>query len=232
MEIFWRLLFGHMLADFTCQTNFVAAWKRRSHWGLLVHVSTHPVFYLLFTWPFLNDTWVRAGSVGLNGWTCLVIIYATHWLEDAWRIWSVTKQGAPDNLLFFLWDQVIHIVILFAFSPKDGPFVQAEWPVLGVLAVVVTHFATVLIYFVEKDLYGKDYPGGAAKYLGMLERLLVFGCFLLPGAWWTLAAPVLAGQSFVRRRVPALRFSKLTIFIGGVLAVGAGWLGRFVIHSI
>ncbi len=227
MDVFWRLLFGHLLGDFTCQTNYVAAWKRRSLWGLLFHATTHPVLYVALVWPYLARPWVSTPWGPLNGWTCVALIYVTHLLEDQWRIWSV-QRGAPDNLLFYLWDQVIHVVILFAFTPPTGPLVQSKWPLLGSLAVLVTHFATVTVYFVEKDLFGRDFPETMEKYGGMLLRLLVFGCFFLPGWGWLLVAAVWGAWSFLPERFPGLALSRTGWLLGNGLAVVCGLAGRWI----
>ena len=51
---------------------------------------------------------------------------------------------------------------------------------LGCLAVLVTHGSTVLIYFIEKDLWGRPFPGAQEKYLGIAERLVLALCFFCP----------------------------------------------------
>jgi hypothetical protein len=228
MDIFWLLLLGHMVADFTCQTNYIAAWKRRSVWGLAAHVTTHPIVYIALLWPYLNDVWVDTRWLQLNGWACLGVIYVTHFLEDYWRIWSVMKHGAPDNLLFYLWDQAIHIVVLYALAPDKGPMIEKAWPVLGCLVVGVTHFATVTVYFIEKDLWGRGFPDDAEKYGGMLQRLAVFACLLLPGAWAFTAAAAVAGQKLVARVWPAAAPTRAGFAIGNGLALAGGLLGRYL----
>ena len=55
MDIFWRLMFGHLLADFTFQTNFINRWKRTSFYGLLFHCLMHPFFMSLFILPFAHS---------------------------------------------------------------------------------------------------------------------------------------------------------------------------------
>jgi hypothetical protein len=228
MDIFWRLLLGHLLADFTCQTNFVAAWKRRSARGLFFHVTTHPVMYLALLWPRMNEVWVTAGAWRLNGWTAVGIVYATHLLEDKWRIWSVMERGAPDNSVFYLWDQIIHIVILYAVSPASVPAVQSRWPILGCLLVVVMHFATVSVYFLEKDLFGSEFPADAPKYAWMGLRFLVFAGFFLPGGWWLLAPALAVAQAPLAGRGPALALSRAGFWLGQVITVAAGAAGRWV----
>src|SRR5207302_10089305 len=60
----------------------------------------------------------------------------------------------------------------------------------GCLLVVVTHACTVLIYFVEKDLTDRVFPGFQEKFLTMAERLVLALCFLVPGHLWPIASLV------------------------------------------
>jgi hypothetical protein len=235
MEIFWRLLFGHLLADFTLQTNFINRWKRDSAWGMLAHCSVHPLCYAVLAFHSLTQDWVALGSLQLKGWTCILILYAAHYLEDEWRVKTIFRHTAPDNTLYFLWDQVIHAVLIFAVSPLslgNGESVMPEkWPVLGCLAVLLTHMTTVAIYFLEKDVYGGQYPGFEEKYLGMAERLVLGLSFLLPQNGWLLVAPVwLAGMGMLRSR-RLLGLSWLSFVFGAVMSVVCGVCARFVCCS-
>ena len=117
MEIFWRLVLGHLIGDFTLQTNFIAAWKRRSIWGVFVHCGIHPVIYSILLWRYLGQVWFQIGPLQFTGCVCVPIIFISHFIEDEWRIWSVSKKGAPDNTFFYVWDQVIHYAVIFTFSP-------------------------------------------------------------------------------------------------------------------
>ena len=193
MEIFWRLLFGHLLADFTLQTNFINRWKRGSAWGMLAHCSVHPLCYAALTFHSLAQDWVGLGSLQLKGWACLLILYATHYLEDEWRVTTILRHKTPDNTLYFLWDQVIHAALIFAVSPlglgSGEPWIPEKWPVFGCLVVALTHMTTVATYFLERDIYGGEYPGFEEKYLGMAERVVLGLSFLLPYNGWLLVAP-------------------------------------------
>ena len=117
MVIFWRLLFGHLLADFTMQTNFINRWKRKSVWGLMAHCLTHPILYLILTWPFLRDTWLTMGPLRLNGWWCILLVFVAHFIEDYWRVYTIFKYNTPDNTLYFFWDQIIHYAVIFMVVP-------------------------------------------------------------------------------------------------------------------
>ena len=222
MEIFWRLVLGHLIGDFTLQTNKIAAWKRDNIWGMLLHCGIHPIVYSLLLWNYMGQVWVVVGPIALTGWVCVTIIFLAHFIEDQWRVWSVVKKDTADNTFFYIWDQFIHYAVLFTMSPAvfgatskfriltypplEGVVSIAEaqnmgiwerfmtvttpepWMFVAIFFVVVTHFTTVSIFFVEKDLFGKDFPNDREKYLGMFERLALAACFLLPGKLWVVTA--------------------------------------------
>lgn len=260
MEIFWRLVLGHLIADFTLQTNYIAAWKRRNIWGLLVHCGTHPIVYSLLLWSYLGQVWLKVGPIELTGCTCIFLVFFTHFIEDEWRIWSVLKKGSPDNTIFYLWDQAIHYAVLFAFSPVidgfTGKFGWFEYPVIqgvvsasvasgmgmierfftivrsevwvpvGILLAVVTHFTTVTIYFLEKDLFGLDFPSDQEKYISMAERLVVTACFLLPGFWWVTVLAVWLLRTILYKTCHICNFTWINIILGNVTAILCGLLIR------
>jgi hypothetical protein len=238
MDIFWRLLFGHLLADFTFQTNFINRWKRSSMMGLFVHCVMHPLFYVALCWPFLGQYWIDNAFIRVNGWWCLAIIFATHYLEDWWRVYTIFKYNMPDNTVFFVWDQVIHGAVIFAVAPiamSAGVGMAAlfpeKWPVLGCLFVLVTHTCTVLVYFVEKDLHGAEFPGFDEKYLAMAERLVLAMCFLFPSALGAglLAAGWLGVMFFLRRR-RLFDMTAFTFYVGAALSVIFGLAARAVYY--
>jgi hypothetical protein len=235
MEIFWRLLFGHLLADFTLQSDFINRWKRGSAWGLLVHCSLHPLCYVALTRHSLGQDWVALGSLQLKGWACILILYAAHYLEDALRVTTIFRYKTPDNTLYFLWDQVIHATLIFAVSPLslgDGePAMPEKWPVLGCLAVLLTHMTTAATCFMERDIYGVEYPGFDEKYLGMAERLVLGLSFLLPQNGWLLVAPVwLIGMGALRSR-RLLDLSWFSFGFGALMSVVCGVCARAVYYS-
>jgi len=236
MDIFWRLLFGHMLADFTLQTNFINRWKRSSFWGMLAHCACHPVCYVLLTCNSLTQYWVNSGALHLRGWVCILILFVAHFLEDEWRVTAIFKYRTPDNTLYFLWDQVIHAAVIFAVIPLGlagggTPLVPEKWPVLGCLAVLVMHTSTVAMYFLEKDLYGGAYPGFDEKYLGMAERLVLGMCFLLPQNGWLLLAPLWLGAMYAMRARRLLDLSWFSFGFGAVVSVACGLFARAVYYS-
>jgi hypothetical protein len=225
MEIFFRLLFGHLLADFTFQTNYLADWKRREFTGLLVHVFIHPLCYIFLTWPFLGETWRIYGSVSLSGWVCVGLASLAHFLEDWLRV-NAIGRGWNDNTFFYLWDQAVHLISLWFVSPVNTMPLKNDWPVLGILFVLVTHCATVTIWFIEKDIYGREYPETEEKYISILQRLVVWLSFFLPHPWWifVLAFVLISfGRHVWTRRVD---FSWPSVVMGNLIAIGCGLVVR------
>lgn len=228
MEIFFRLLFAHLLADFTFQTNFLADWKRREFSGLLVHVAIHPICYVLVAWPYLGEVWRVYGPISLNGWACVAVASLAHFFEDWFRV-SAISRGWNDTTFFYLWDQAIHIVCLWFLCPVNAFPLVNEWPVLGILFVVVTHCATVTIWFIEKDIYGRDYPETEEKYISILQRLVVWLSFFLPHPWWILVLLFVLfsfGRHVWSRRVD---FSWPSVVMGNAIAIVCGFVSRFVL---
>lgn len=198
MEIFWRLILAHFVADFTLQTNKVATWKRESRLGMVIHILTHPVVSFALCWPFLSQIWLDAPLLRLNGWVCVALITVFHWMEDEWRVWSIQETGSPDSTGFFLWDQVVHLIMILALSPTMTELNVPRWIFLALCLVLLAHFVSVLVYFIENDLWGKSDMMGEKKYLFIGERLLGASLFLLPGPLFLLAFGWLGWIAYLR----------------------------------
>lgn len=187
MTIFWRLILAHFIADFTLQTNKVATWKRENRTGMIIHILTHPLVTYALAWPYLSMPWVETSRVHLNGWMCVALLTIFHWLEDEWRVWSIKETGSSDSTGFFLWDQVVHLTMILAVAPTQAGLKGDPW-VLPVLCVVLlSHFVSVLVYFLENDLWGHSEVLADKKYWFIGERLIGAGLFLLPGFFFLLA---------------------------------------------
>ncbi len=236
MTLFWRLMFGHLLSDFTFQSNFINAWKRKSIWGMLAHCAMHPVAYMALTYPYLNEYWINTRWLRLQGWTCVLLIFLLHFIEDQWRVFTIFRFKTPDNSVYFIWDQLVHFFCIFLFLPLNvldpsAGWVPEKWPVLGCLFVLVTHFCTVLIYFLEKDLFSGYFPEFDEKYMAMAERLVLAVCFLLPGWWWIPVAGAWLANMFYMRYRRLVEFSWFSFYVGGAVALACGALARVVYYS-
>jgi hypothetical protein len=232
MAIFWRLLLSHLLADFTFQFDIVNRLKRQHVWGMILHCLTHFVTAAALTWPYLRDTWVRLGPVEVNGWEALLCMLVLHFLVDELRIFSMKKLGYPDGTVSFLIDQALHIYILFMISPvavQDGGFLMPEkWIGIIAVSVLVTHVTTIIIYFLEKDLFGKEFPSFDEKYFLIFERVVLWSFFFSSGWWWLLFAAAWMVQIFYIRHKRILDLSLANILLSIVFTCGLGLLTRYI----
>jgi hypothetical protein len=104
--------------------------------------------------------------------------------------------------------------------------------VLGCLFVLVTHACTVMVYFLEKDLHGVEFPGTDEKYLAMAERLVLGLCFLFPSVAGALVlAAAWLGVMFFLRRRRLLDLTAFSFYMGGSMSVACGLAARSVYYS-
>jgi hypothetical protein len=197
--------------------------------GLLVHVAIHPLCYMFVAWPYLGDVWVTHFGFALTGWVCVAILTFFHFLEDWFRVRQIAK-GWDDNTLFYLWEQAVHIVVLWFLCPGLIQPLHETWPLMGTLFVLVTHCATVTIWFIEKDIYGRNYPETEEKYISILQRLVVWLTFFLPQPWWIIVLAVVLFTFARHVWTRKLDFSWASIIMGNVIAIGCGLIGRFSLN--
>jgi len=235
MVIFWRLVLSHLLADFTLQFDAVNRMKRSSLWGMLLHCATHFVVSAALTWNYLGDVWFSAGGFGVNGWGALVLMLAVHFAVDQLRVYSMKSLGWRDNTLSFLADQLMHVYVLFLISPivVDGPglMMGEKWAAIGCMAVLVTHFTTVLIYYAEKDLFGKPFPSFDEKYFLIFERVVIWAFFFTSGYWWIPFAGAWIFQLLYVKRKRIMDLSGINVWLSVGMAVLAGFWTRVIYYG-
>ncbi len=235
MIIFWRLLLSHLLADFTLQFNIVNRLKREGMLGMAIHCLTHFVVAVALVWPWLGDVWFTALGFPFNGWACMVLLLATHYIVDQLRVYAMKTLGLRDGLPSFLLDQFLHVYILFLLSPVftiDGAFFHPEkWVGLLSMLVIVTHAATVLVYFIEKELRAKEFPTFDEKYFLIFERVVLWAFFLVKGWYWLpFAAAWVAQMTYVRHK-RILDLSKTNITVSVLVAVVCGLWARYIYYG-
>ncbi|OGS21343.1 MAG: hypothetical protein A2252_08875 [Elusimicrobia bacterium RIFOXYA2_FULL_39_19] len=238
MIIFWRIVLAHFLTDFTLQTNRIAVWKRNSYMGVIVHSATFPLLAFIFCIFDKNLTGINfienmtSTWWLLPGWVCILLMSFIHFAEDSYRIWSIKESGSPDNLIFFLWDQFIHLVTIFVLSPINSSILIPEkYVILLILIILITHFSTIFIYYLEQLFYGKENVETRlkGKYAAIAERLIIFGCFLLPGHFVFIGLGLYAIiRIFIYK--PAFKFSYINIASGTLLAILLGYLSRVILY--
>ena len=223
MYFFWRLLLAHLLGDFTFQTNRIARWKRENISGVFFHV----LIFLFFA-VAINYQYLPSPRFALT----LLILSATHVIEDQWRVISVTKYHSHDNIFLFLYDQFIHLLLIFVLAPTDPPFAVTEkWVYLLIILVVAAQFTTILIYYLKKLFLEKAAIVDQEKYHGIAERLVVVGAFLIPGKWYWLVLPliillVVIERFSLKKTQPNLDYSALNLVVSNIMAAACSITAR------
>ncbi len=234
MIIFWRLLLSHLLADFTLQSDAVNAMKRKNVWGMAIHCLTHYFVSVALTWAYLPQAWVRLGSVEVSGWWALNIMLVLHFAIDQLRVIGMRKRY-KDGTLSFLADQALHVYVLFMISPVVMPsencLLAEKWTGLAAIFVMVTHVSTVLIYFLEKEFYGKAFPGFDEKYFLIFERLVLWLFFLVEGRWWVPFALAWVAQLLYVRKKRLIDLSGLNVVISVVITCALGLWARSLLYG-
>jgi len=189
MDIFWRLVLSHLLADFTLQTNWINQMKRKSVTGVVIHVFVHIITTFLILLPYLNTIWFKIMNYEIKGYTMLLIICFFHFIIDQTRVYIINKKIYKDNTISFVADQIFHFYFIFIFTPfKDiaSGFYGEKYVMVLTFLVLVTHTTTVLIYYIEKDLNNIPFPNFDQKYFMIFERTVIWAFFLLKGWWWLI----------------------------------------------
>ena len=110
LELFFFLVFTHLVVDFCMQTDFMSKYKGKLPFVMFVHV---------FVWTFAV-CWM-ATYFGVLSWWVPIFLFVGHWFSDRYKIYLIIKENLrdeanPDVLsrLKFLFhaDQVWHLVQL------------------------------------------------------------------------------------------------------------------------
>ena len=101
---------------------------------------------------------------------------------------------------------------------------------VAIFFVLVTHFTKIFIYYVEKDILMYKNVFVHEKPLLMIERVITWAIFLLPG-WWSLGLLVIWIELLVIKHLRlGYSFSWTSILLGNILAVIFGFLTKIVIY--
>ncbi|QLE02242.1 DUF3307 domain-containing protein [Galbibacter sp. BG1] len=221
MELFLKLFLAHLLGDFTFQSK---KWvldkeeKKLRSGKLYFHTLIHIVLAFLFIWD-------------LSLWYIPLIVGITHFLIDAAKLSLQTAR--TKRLLFFL-DQLLHIAVIICISLLQtstkidfSNIFNSELLLLFCAVVFLTEPASILIktiisvYTPKTEMDKGDSLENAGKYIGMLERLLVF-TFIATNHWEGVGFLIAAKSIFRFSDLTEAKDRKLTeyILIGTLLSFG------------
>ncbi|RAV30381.1 DUF3307 domain-containing protein [Sinomicrobium soli] len=219
MELFLKLLFAHLIGDFIVQPD---SWvsekeaKKLASAKLYLHALIHALLVLVLTW-----------NTGM--WYLPVAIGVTHLFIDAGKL---LLQRPENKRLLFYADQVLHllaIAVIWGLATNTPPafsLSQNQWLLLtGALFLTfptsILIRVTISIYTPETGMAQDASLQNAGKYIGILERLLVF-VFIISDHWEGVGFLIAAKSIFRFSDLTRSKDRKLTeyILIGTLLSFG------------
>lgn len=221
MILLVKLVLAHLLGDFLWQpASRVKAKKLSSFKGywLYLHVLLHGIVTMLLVW-----NWVF--------WPWALLIMAIHLLIDSAII---VFQKENTKRLFFLLDQLAHLIALvliwmgyeektFRISPVEGQGILLWMTALFFLTLPVSTAVKIFISKWTSKESTEENMGlqSAGKYIGFLERLLVF-VFIVTHHWEAVGFLVTAKSIFRFGDLTASKDRELTeyVLIGTLLSFG------------
>lgn len=186
-----QLILAHILGDFVFQPDrWVAKKREKKHRSgfLYKHLGVHALALVVLL------------QFNFKYWLGFLIVLITHFLIDLIKLNLETKYHR--GWLFAL-DQAAHFLVIFAvvyfyhpFTLQSNLMFTPAVLLFLICILLVTSVSAILMRLVmSRWLLPDDKPEDslphAGKYIGMLERLLVFG-FIALGQWsaigWLIAA--------------------------------------------
>ncbi|AZA50224.1 DUF3307 domain-containing protein [Chryseobacterium carnipullorum] len=229
--IFTKLILAHLLGDFVLQPNSWVADKERRKLKspyLYLHVLIHTVLSFVFLWN--TDLW----------WVSLVI-GATHFIIDASKL---IFQNVKNKKAWFFIDQLLHILVIlgisFYFKEFNFDFLSnKDFLKILMAALFLTTPASIFIKILlsswtpvpeTQSSLQTESLSSAGKYIGILERLLVF-TFIMVNHWEGVGFMVAAKSVFRFSDLAQAKQRKLTeyVLIGTLLSFGLAVLTGILI---
>lgn len=193
MILFVKLLASHFLGDFLLQPNSWVAHKQL-HKGKSVYLYLHTLlhFLLLYSVTPADFIFYAIAIAGTHGSIDYLKIKFQH--EKTARIW-------------FMIDQFLHILVLAlvtilylkidisTYSLTDDFWIFAT-AILALTYPASLFIKNLISIWIPHDNDSKEDLQNAGKYIGMLERMFVFG--FIVGGYFTAIGFLLAAKSIFR----------------------------------
>jgi hypothetical protein len=233
MILLIKLLLAHFIGDFFLQPEKWVAEKEQKKLKspkLYIHVGIHVLLTLVILW----DT---------SLWPIVLIIGISHFIIDATKL--LFQQENTKRLWFFI-DQLLHIIVIAIcyFSFSENPLsIQNIITKNNLLLLVCLLFLTIPVSIIMKVIFAKwnieeltknnQSLEDAGKYIGILERILVF-IFILFNHWEAVGFLITAKSVFRFGDLKESKHRKLTeyILIGTLISFGIAILTGIIYTSI
>ncbi|WP_428068667.1 DUF3307 domain-containing protein [Chryseobacterium gambrini] len=229
--VFIQLILAHLFGDFILQPNSWVAEKEskklKSRY-LYLHVLIHTILSFIFLWN--TQLW----------WVALLVGFS-HFIIDAAKL---SFQTAKSKKSWFFIDQALHIAVIagvsFYFNEFNFDFLKNQ-EILKIImaALFLTTPASIFIKILlsswtpvpeTQNNIQTESLSSAGKYIGILERLLVF-TFIVVNHWEGVGFMVAAKSVFRFSDLAQAKQRKLTeyVLIGTLLSFGMAVLTGILI---
>lgn len=229
-----QLLIAHIIGDFVLQPNkWVADKNLNKHKSKFLYV--HGLVHLISLFILLKFNW--------SYWPYILFIVISHIIID------LVKLNLTDSVnkrkLFFL-DQILHMIIISIVVYIKYPYkinaeeIYSKESLLIILAILLVTYVSSFImkmimskWDLEED-NSEDSLQNAGMYIGILERLFVFG-FIILNQWSAIGLLIAAKSVFRFGDLSRAKDRKLTeyMLIGSLISFGLsiliGLLYKFLI---
>jgi len=233
MIIFLKILLAHLLGDFIFQSDKWVAHKN-NHKHKSKYLYIHSLLHGLLAWLFVFQ---------LHFWPYAVGIIITHFFIDMMKL---SFQKDQTQRVWFFIDQILHISVLvivaWTFLGFGYIHIPSLPPRLWLILIAVTFLTTPSSIVIKMMIStwtpivgaNDDSLQNAGKYIGILERLLIF-TFIITQHWEGIGFLIAAKSIFRFGDLQESKDRKLTeyILIGTLLSFGlAIFTGLLVSISI
>ncbi|WBX97310.1 DUF3307 domain-containing protein [Chryseobacterium gambrini] len=229
--VFIQLILAHLFGDFILQPNSWVAEKENKKLKsgyLYLHVLIHTILSFIFLWN--TQLW----------WVALLVGFS-HFIIDAAKL---SFQTAKSKKIWFFTDQALHIAVIagvsFYFNEFNFDFLKNQ-EILKIImaALFLTTPASIFIKILlsswtpvpeTQNNIQTESLSSAGKYIGILERLLVF-TFIVVNHWEGVGFMVAAKSVFRFSDLAQAKQRKLTeyVLIGTLLSFGMAVLTGILI---
>jgi len=229
--IFIQLILAHLLGDFILQPNSWVADKENHKLKspyLYYHVLIHTALSFIFLWD-------------IKLWWVAILVGLSHFIIDACKL---SFQNNLTKKRWFFIDQALHVAVIgivsLCFNEFDFEFLKnQEFLKIIMGALFLTMPASIFIKILlsswtpvteEEGSVQTESLSSAGKYIGILERLLVF-TFIVVDHWEGVGFMVAAKSVFRFSDLAQAKQRKLTeyVLIGTLLSFGIAVLTGILI---
>lgn len=224
-----KLLLAHLLTDFILQPSGWVQSRRAKHFRSVQ-----------LYWHGLVTAAIAFLLLGVHYLPVVLIVLVTHLLIDGW------KSYQPDNVRFFLLDQLLHLIVIFAcwyfvfWKPAD---LLAAWAKTNTQSVWIT--ATVVVFLTQPcailiaqltkgwraQIQNGESLGNAGKWIGIIERIIIL--VLVLNQQYALVGLLMTAKGLLRFNEPARQEVKTEyLVIGTLISFGLAALSGMLVLAL